>query len=294
MGMSMVSNETSHGDDRIQATIKLQNGLHLLFRKPGFGPWEYLSCRVQKGLIISSNSHELVEEGVGLGLPIIRFGQTVFFPGDASISTQQEGSRVINKVSYNLNLIIRRSLRWGNTINNPHFYRVDEFFSRLHRRNPALRGALTWASSSIKRLCGVSTSFREIDSAGLVSVIYDTDVTEGIIHTSINLTGLKRGGCTEITIANEQGANHFDLYRDSNGVTLRGKEIGTWDETFAQRASLVDSRDGISLSINEVRGARIFRGREVVANRLNWAGLNYVLPGNTSSFSYDIKIGVAP
>ncbi len=289
--MSTANNETSHGDDRIRATIRLQNGLRLLFRKPELGPWEYPSSQVQKGLIISSNSHELVEEGVGLGLPLVRFGPEVVFPGDSSISTQQEDSRVINRVSYNLNLIIRKTLRWGSTINNPHFYRVDEFFSRLHRRNPTLRGALTWASYPIKLLCGMNTSFREIDSAGLVSVIYDTDVTRGIIHTSINLTGLKRGCCTEITIANEQGANHFNLYRDSNGVTLRGNGIGTWDETFAQRASLVDSRDGISLSINEVRGARIFRGWEVVANRLNWAGLNYVLPGNTSSFSYDIKIG---
>ena len=292
--MSTASKETSDGNARTQATIRLQNGLRLLFRKPGLEPWEYPSCRVQKGLIISSNSHELVEEGVGLGLPIIRFGQVVFFPGNASISTQQEGSRVINRVSYNLNLITRRSLRWGSTIDSPYCYRVDVFFSRLHRRNPALRGALTWASCPIKLLGGMNTSFREIDSAGLVSVIYDTDVAEGIIHTSINLTGLKRDGCTEIIIANEQGANHFDLYRDSNGVTLKGKEIGTWDETLARQPSLVDSRDGISFSINEVRGAQIFRGREVLTSRLAWSGLNYVLSGHTTDFSYNIKIGVAP
>ncbi|MCH8115817.1 MAG: hypothetical protein IIB25_10085 [Chloroflexi bacterium] len=151
---------------------------------------------------------------------------------------------------------------------------------------------MTWVSYPIKLLCGMTTDFREIDSAGSVSVIYDTDVSEGIIHTSFDFTGLKKGGCTEMIIANEQGANHFDLYRDSYGIILRGKGIGTWDEIFAHSASLVGSLDGISFSINGFRGGRIFRGRELMANRLAWSGLNYVLPGNTTSFAYDIKIGV--
>lgn len=290
--MSM-NTETSHGDDLIQLTVTLHNGVGLLFKKPGPGPWRYPSGRVQKGLIISSNSHELVEEGVGLGLPIIRFGQVVFFPGDALVSTRRKDGRVITRVNYNLNLIICKTQKWGGTIENPHFYRIDEFFSRLHRRNPALRGVLTWASYPIKLLFGMNTGFRETDSAGLVSVKYDIDIIKGIIHISINLTGLKRDGCTGITIANEQGADHFGLYRDSNGLTLKGKEIGTWDESFAQQSSLVNSGDGMSFSINEVREARIFRGREVLTNRLAWSGLNYVLSGNTTDFCYDIKIGVA-
>ena len=268
MGMSIMSNENSDGGIRVPAAIKLGNDLRLLLRKPGLEPREYPTCRVQKGLLIASNSCDLVEEGVGLGLPLVKFGPETVFPGDASISMQQKGNRVITKVSYNLNLIVRRSLRWSGIIDNPHFYRVDAFFSRLHRQHPSLRGTLTCASYPIKLLCGMNTSFQEIDSAGSMNVVYDTLVGEGIIHTSVNLKGLKREGCTEIIIANEQGANHFDLYRDSNGVTLRGKEIGSWDETLAHQASLVDSRNGISFSINEIRGARIFRGRELVANRL--------------------------
>ncbi len=289
-----MSSENPNGGVQVPAVIKLGSGLRLLLRKSGTELREYPTCRVQKGLIIASNSCELVEEGVGLGLPLVRFEPETIFPGDATMSTQQEGNRVIARVSYNLNLIARRSLRWSGTIDNHCFYRVDEFFSRLHRRHPVLRGALIWAWYPIKRLCGVNTTFREIDSAGSVSVVYDIIVGEGIIHTSVNLAGLKRKGCTEIIIANEQGANHFNLYRDSNEVTLRGKQIGTWDETLAHRVSLVDWHDGISFSINAVRGARIFRGRELVANRLAWSGLNYVLPGSTTSFSYDIKIGVVP
>ena len=290
--MSTVSNGTPDGNARIQATIRLRNDLCLQFRKPGVEPREYPSCRLQKGLIIASDSRELVEEGTGLGLPLVRFGHETIFPGDASLSIQQEGDRVITRVNYNLNLIARRILRWGGSVGSPWFYWVDDFFSRLHRRHPPLRGALTWASYPIKLLCGMETSLQEVGSAGSVSVVYDTHVAEGIIHTSVNLSEFKRDGCTEIIIANEQGANHFDLYRDSNGVILRGKGIGTWDETLAHSASLEDSRNGIAFSINRVQGARMYRGRELVANRLAWSGLNYVLPGHTANFAYDIKVGV--
>ena len=100
MGISMVSKETSDGDARIQADIKLGNELHLLFRKPGLESWKYPSCRVQKGLIIASYSRELVEEGVGLGLPIVRFGPETIFPGDASLSMKQEGKRIITAVRF--------------------------------------------------------------------------------------------------------------------------------------------------------------------------------------------------
>lgn len=277
--------------NRPQVTIRLANGLCLLFIKPGLAPWEYPSCRIQKGLIIASGSRELGEEGTGLGLPLVRYGNEAIFPGDASVSTERDGDQVGIRVSYNLNLILRRSLRSGRTIESPLFYRIDEFFSRLHRQHPLSRNILTLASYPIKLFYGMNNGFRKIESFGSVIVKYDVFVGDGVIHTSLDISGLKRDGCTEIIVANEQGANHFDLYRDSDGLFLRGKEIGSWNETLADTAFLVGSRDGISFSIDKIGGARLFRGRELALNRLAWAGLNYVLPGHTANFAYDIKVG---
>lgn len=98
---------------------------------------------------------------------------------------------------------------------------------------------------------------------------------------------------TEIIIANEQGASHFDCYRDSDGVTLRGKRIGTWDEVTAQSASLVDSSNKIAFTIRKMGNSRISRGREIEAHRLAWSGLNYVLPLQISYFTYDVKLSEA-
>ncbi|MCX9025362.1 MAG: hypothetical protein OIN85_04610 [Candidatus Methanoperedens sp.] len=90
---------------------------------------------------------------------------------------------------------------------------------------------------------------------------------------------------------NELGANHFDSYRDSNGLFLRGKAIGTWDETIADETSFIDFRDSIAFTLNRVKEARMFRGRELVEGRLAWSGLAYVLPHDIINFTYDIRIG---
>ena len=90
---------------------------------------------------------------------------------------------------------------------------------------------------------------------------------------------------------NELGANHFDRYRDSNGLFLKGNAIGTWDEIFADEASFIDSCDNIAFTLKQVKGARMFRGRELVEGRLAWSGLAYRLPRDIINFAYDIRIG---
>ena len=86
MDMSTVSNGTPGGNARVQATIRLRNDLCLQFRKPGLEPREYPSCRLQKGLIIASDSRELVEEGTGLGLSIV-YGVTKNHGGTVQVSS---------------------------------------------------------------------------------------------------------------------------------------------------------------------------------------------------------------
>jgi len=44
----------------------------------------YPSCRIQKGLILVHDNKDLSEEGVGFGVPVLKFGQKTIFPGYAS------------------------------------------------------------------------------------------------------------------------------------------------------------------------------------------------------------------
>ena len=113
----------------------------------------------------------------------------------------------------------------------------------------------------------------------------------GTIHAGVDIRNVNKERCTEVNIMNELGANHFDRYRDSNGLFLKGNAIGTWDEIFADEASFIDSCDNIAFTLNAKKGARMFRGRELVEGRLAWSGLAYRLPGDIINFDYDIRIG---
>jgi len=114
---------------------------------------------------------------------------------------------------------------------------------------------------------------------------------KGTIHVSIDISKVKKEGCTEVNIMNELGANYFDRYHDSNGLFLKGKAIGTWEEIFADEASFIDSSDNIAFTLKQVKRARMFRGRELIEGRLAWSGLSYGLPPDIINFAYDIRIG---
>ena len=71
---------------------------------------------------------------------------------------------------------------------------------------------------------------------------------------------------------------HFDRYRDTSGISLQGDEIGCWDEVNAEEAWFESSTRQIAFRLGQVKGARLFRGRELIGSRLAWAGFGYSFP----------------
>jgi hypothetical protein len=279
----------------VRIRIDAGEGLSLIFRESGGGPRDYPSCRIQKGLVLCCGDRELVEEGTGFGVPVLRFGHETVFPGEvrAAVESRTNGDSTVIRVDYELNLV-ERMVAGGEIISGKMFYAAKEYLAGLHRRYPPLRGIGTWASNGLRTACHLDTRFETAASRGVVRVLYAIQGMGGgdgtVVHMVADLTGIQREGCTGIIIANEQGANYFDRYRDSKQA-LVGRAIGTWDETRAGLASFIDSRDNIAFVLRRIEAARMFRGRERVENRLAWAGLSYVIPVNTTSFAYDIQIG---
>ncbi|MFQ5924953.1 MAG: hypothetical protein ACE5IE_03050 [Dehalococcoidia bacterium] len=291
-GMKAPANNFSTTNDMpARARIEMGRNMALLFGDPGTGPWDYPAGRIQKGLVLAHGNRDLAEEGIGFGVPLLKLGPETIFPGCAHITTEKDSDTSIVEVNYDLNLVERMEFESGRSIDSSAFYKMRDYFSWLHRRYPPLRGVITRASNSLKLAYGIESRFKDIATVGIANVVYLIHAREGTVHVSVNLSKLKKDGCTEIIIANEQGASHFDQYRDSNGVTIIGNAIGTWNETFADEASLIDSHDNIVFTLQKVEGARMFRGRELVAGRLAWSGLNYMIPRDTGDFAYDIRIG---
>ena len=271
--------------------IEMTMGICLHIKNPEIDQGDYPACRIQKGLVLVHENKDLSEEGIGFAVPVLKFGHETIFPGNACVTTEKDGDISVVKIDYDMNLVERMVVKNSKRIDSEAFYRIKEYFSWLHRKYPLLRDILVRSSNSLRRTCGIETRFEKIASAGIVSVVNTVNTKRGTIHVGVDINNVKKEGCTEVNIMNEQGANHFDRYCDSNGLFLKGNAIGTWDEIFADEASFIDSGDNIVFTLKQVKRARMFRGREFVEGRLAWSGLAYKLPGDIINFAYDIRIG---
>jgi len=131
-----------------------------------------------------------------------------------------------------MNLVERIVVKSNKRIDCEAFYKIKEYFSWLHRAYPQLRGILARSSNSLRRTCDIETGFEKVASAGIASIVNTVNAKKGTINISIDISKVKKEECTQMNIMNELGANHFDRYCDSNGLFLKGKAIGTWDEVF--------------------------------------------------------------
>ncbi len=274
------------GEVRIQMT----KGLCLRINDPGIEQGDYPTCRIQKGLMLFHENRDLSEEGIGFGVPVLKSGHETIFPGYACVTADKDNDTIVVKIDYDMNLVERMAVK-SKSIDNKVFYKIKEYFSWLHREYPLLRGILVRSSNSLRRTCDIETRFEKAASTGIASVVNTINIKKGTIHVNVDINNVKKERCTEVNIMNELGANHFDSYRDSNGLFLRGNAIGTWDEIFADEASFIDYCDNIAFTLKQVKGARMFRGRELVEERLAWSGFAYLLSQDIISFDYDIRIG---
>lgn len=269
--------------------IEITDGVSLSISPPSAGQQDYPTSRIQKGLVLACGSQKLVEEGLGFGVPLVKYGPVAVFPGDCRILDQSAPGKPSITARYTLNLV-ETVIIGGRPVTNRGVQRIRDYFGALHRKYPSCRPVLMRAFRKMRQALKLETRFEPLYQAGEVAVDYVFPAGQGIVQVQVNLTGLKARGCTQVIMANEQGGNHFDRYRDSNGLNLQGSAIGTWDETTASEATLLDLPDKLAFTLYKVERARMLRGRELEPGRLAWSGLNYVFAPQPAGFSYDISI----
>ena len=273
------------------AKIELGGERSLLFKVPIQQSGDYPTCRLQKGAVLVAGNQELVEEGLGFGVPLLKFGDREVFPGGANTSfdVPQKGTSIV--VDYDLN-VVKRLTRRGRKIESRTIYRLEAFFGRLHRDIPWLRDSGGRLFDYIRHFFGIKSVFEKDVSVGNIRVVYSVPPLGTPIHIAVNLSEVKRKGLTEIIISNEQGASYFVDYREPERARLSGKGIGTWDEVNSEWAAFVDSGNNIVFTVKKINNARLFRGREFTPGVLALSGLNYVLPPDATVFDYDIELGI--
>ncbi len=245
---------------------------------------------LQKGLVMIKDHRLLCEEGMGFGVPVVTKGFQTYLSFSANIQTSNENGREVLAKTFFLDAVQRVRFR-GKEINSPIYYGWIELRGLAYKKIKPLRGLLPiW--SGVNKKAGFEFFFKKVEPLKKISVSYHISPVEIIVQVDLREFNTIRGKA-KLFILNEQGANFFCLYRESNGKSLESREIGAWNKVRADKAYFLNKDESIGFGIeNHSSGrAKLYRGWELVPDSLAWAGLIFDLSKfRDSFFTYSISV----
>jgi hypothetical protein len=269
--------------------LPLWDGLSLRIHDPPVGADQYATSRLQRGLLLLRLGEDMAEEAVGFGVPVLKRGLQTIFPGRVALDASRLGSGWRLNARFRLDRVEKISKDGHRYLEGAWLYAVKNLLAALMRHWPVARSPLTAASSRLRHLFGWQTTYAEAGYAAQVAVTYDLQPPARQLGMQVELSSLPPD-VTEAVIMNEQGAHHFDRYRDSSGLSLQGSKIGCWDAVRAGEAWFESRAAGVAFGLHQVQGARLFRGRELIGSRLAWAGFGYSFAPAMKQLRYELTI----
>ena len=241
---------------------------------------------LQKGLVLVIDDSELIEEGVGFGVPIAKYSDMTFFSRTATVyvEEQDENAAVIIKV-FLLDSVSKKRVR-GTFINDSLYSVFHKTFEKAYLRSGNMRSFFEWVMR-LRRAIGIETHFAYASPRGKVTVSYQCYPDH--IKVGADFSELDMTSCQEILILNEQGASFFRKHRNGNAV-LHDKRVGAWMKVDAEHAEFSDLKEHIAFSMDNREGATLYCGWEQVKDRFSWAGITYALSPKTLMFNYTIRL----
>jgi hypothetical protein len=188
-----------------------------------------------------------------------------------------------------MNLVEIISKKGSENLKSGLLYTIKNVLAAAIRHLPLVRGLLTNTSSRLRKIFNWETTYSYAGFEAVVKVTYSVERETGKVSVEMDTSDLPPA-ITEVVVMNEQGASYFDKYQDASGISLHGEEIGCWDIVNAEEASFESSIHHIAFRIGKVKGAQLFRGRELIDDRLDWAGFGYSYPPSNKTFQYVMKI----
>jgi hypothetical protein len=255
----------------------------------------YSDCRpscletadLQKGLVLLFDGKELIEEGVGFGVPVVKYADKTFFPGSAEIHVKKENSEVVLTKTYSLNTVSLKKFGSATYIDDTLYSPLRKTFQTLYLKHKKLTPLFN-KLMELREIANLKTEFIKVKPRGQVTVSYRCLPNEIEVHADFSNLALKR--CSEILVLNEQGASFFPKYVDSNGLTLFGQKIGAWETVLAKQSTLQSVKGNVSFQLQNTGGARLFRGFEHTKKRFSWVGLSYSMHPHNRTFDYSVKL----
>ena len=282
---SVTSIETIHPSLRDPYTVALTD--ELAFRVyPDSRPNNLKVAQLQKGMIMVFKGRELVEEGVGMGVPVAVYSDETYFAGTAELSRDYGDNEIVMKRFF-MDRISRKSWKISRIVNNPIYRFVSRLSAGVYRDYPISRRAI-FPLMMLRNKLGVHTVYAKASPRGEITVTYT--VKNGNLGIRVDFSGLSRESLRKVVLLNEQGASFFKRFRDSKGLDLVDDKIGAWEHVGGDWASLSDVERTLSFSLKQLFGCRLFVGREYVKNHLAWTGMGYEVEPHLNVLNYTVSI----
>jgi hypothetical protein len=277
---------TNSLDSKGMFTQKLSNRLSVRI---------YRDCRpnyletgaLQKGLVLLLDGEELIEEGVGFGVPVVKYEDKTFFSSQVDVSIREIGCDIIITKVFTLDTVSLKKFGRVTYINDALYSPLRKAFESLYLKNKRLTPFFNKAME-LRDFANIKTEFIKVKPRGKVTMRYCCQSNGIDIKADFSKVTLNK--CVEILVLNEQGSSFFQRYSDSSGLNLVGYTIGAWEKVEADQASLESVGRQGSFCLQNYKGARLFRGWEHTRKRFSWAGLSYSMRPNNDIFAYSIGL----
>ena len=238
------------------------------------------SSSLQKGLVMFHKARSLCGEGVGFGVPAVEYSDQVLFSTSANVRATN------GELIKNFWIDAKPRITWTKfTIDSSPYLILQRRLDNMYRTDRKSRLLLTYMMK-LQPLLGVKLSFQKIARRGFVEVKYSLsgrDVSVRVDSAKLSDRKFKR-----LLVFSEQSAS-FDTYKDNLG-TLRNRDIGVWEEVKSRRVCLTNEESNVTFCVEDICGTKLYRGRELLKPRLDWAGFCYSIPAHQQCFSYTIRI----
>ena len=239
------------------------------------------SSGLQKGLMLFDGDNSLGGEGVGFGVPAVEYPDQTLFSTTASI--QSSGERLCKL--FQIDALQRKTWKKKHLINNRAYDILQSSLANTYRTNKQTRRHLNYLIR-LQSLLGIGLSHLRTESRGFVRIEHRLSGNEILIK--VDSSGLINKNFRRLLVFNEQSAE-FDMYEDDSGI-LREESIGVWEQIDSRQASFRNSKTNVTFSVDNIQGTELYRGRELLKPRMDWAGFCYSIPPSLEHFEYTVRI----
>jgi hypothetical protein len=242
---------------------------------------------LQKGLVLMLNGKELIEEGVGFGVPVVKYEDKTFFSSQAQVYMKNNGTNSVLTKVFTLDTVSLKKFGNSSYIDDGLYSSLRKTFQRLYLKHKELTPVFNKVME-LRNLANIKTEFVTVKPSGTVTI--NSLCHPDVINVGVDFSKVTLNKCREVLVLNEQGSSVFQRYIDSSGLDLLGNKIGAWETVTADRASLQNRNGYVSFSLCNKGSATFFRGYERARKRFSWAGLSYSMRPNNRVFDYSIEL----